>query len=177
MPRGERRYKSRAEREVYKAAYGQAYWGRRNMERFEAGQPEFLDQLQRHMAKGMEADRQAQIAGVTEERLDCIHARALFDALLQISREGGIPYIEYFVTVAQAPTGIPGEYDIASFPGDAPEALQTGKTFTTFQLTEHQALVNCYFAPPMDIQEAMLVVMSLIHEGQLGNYGQVVEQD
>jgi len=177
MSKGEKHYKTRQEREVYKAAYDQAYWGRRNMERFEAGQPELFTQMQKYMGAGMEADSKAAQAGFSEEHLDRIHARALFDALVRISREGGIRYTEYFVTVERVNPSQSGEYDIASFAGDAPKNLQEGKLFTPFQLTDHQALVNCYYKAPMDTQEAMLVTMGLIGQGQLGNFGTVVQRE
>src|SRR5258708_2371032 len=98
MPKGERHYRTREDPEVYKAAYAQAYWGRRNMERFEAEQPELFGEMQKYMAKGIKADADAQKAGLADEQIGRIHGRALFDALLKISREGGYQYIEYFVT-------------------------------------------------------------------------------
>src|SRR5260221_1388282 len=155
MQKGEKHYKPRQEREVY----SQAYWGRRNVERFEAGQPALFKELQKYMGANMEADSKAVQAGFSEAYLERVHARALFDALLRISREGGIQYAEYFVTVERVNPETSGEYDIANLPGDAPENLQDGKFFTSFQLADHQALVNCYYKAPMDIQEALLVTL------------------
>lgn len=173
MPKGEKHYKTAEERAIYKASYAQVYWARRNMERFEAKDPVFMKQIGELMAASTEVDRRAVDAGFTEDQIERIHARAMFDALLKISREGGYKYVEYYVVVERTETQ--GEYLLASRPGDAPEELRSGKQYTTFQLTEFEALVHCYYGEPITHQEALVIVMQLQAQGSLGNAGQEVE--
>ena len=157
---------------VYDAAYAQVYWGRRNMERFEAGDPDLMKQMAEYMRVSAEADRGALKVGISEAELERIHGHAAIDALLKISDEGGYFYKEYFVSAERDLAGPENSYLIASQEGDAPNALQAGKTYAWFQLSENEALVHCYYKTPIVHQEALAIVLQLVAKGQLGNYGQ-----
>ncbi len=161
--------KRKTEREVYTATYNLTYWGRRNIERFEAQDAEFEAKLAEVMATSVQADKAAVAAGVSEARLEKVHARAQIDALLRISDEGGYHYKEFYVIVSRDPA--PPIYGIVSQPGDAPDSYQIGKEYVLFQLTDFAALVNCYYAAPMGPEEVLAVVMNLIDKQAMGNVG------
>src|SRR5579863_2663561 len=167
--------KRKISRELYDLTYNYTYWARRNVERFEAGDPAIMEKTGEYFAATNAADKEARSTGLTERQIEQQHTRGQIDALLRISDEGGYTYREYFVSMQRA--DVPGEYDIASQPGDAPGDLQSGKEYTLFQLTDHQALVNCYFSPPIESQEALVVVMNLIASKKLGDYGLIVKDD
>src|SRR5579859_2317391 len=161
--------KRKISRALYDLTYSYTYWARRNVERFEAGDPAITEKTGEYFAARNVADNEARAVRLTEQEIERAHTRGQIDALLRISDEGGYFYREYFVAMERADT--PGEYAVASWPGDAPDYLQDGRQYTLFQLTDHQALVNCYFAAPIEAQEALLVVTNLIAQKQLGNYG------
>jgi hypothetical protein len=128
-----------------------------------------------YLAESAAADCVAASVGLSEAEIKRIHAHGIIDALLRISDEGGYTYREFYVVMQYSVT--PGEYDLASGTGDAPDEFQSEMDYAFFHLVRAHALVNCYFALPITPIEALGVVHALAREKLLGSYGALVPNE
>jgi hypothetical protein len=165
----------KAAHNVYTTTFQQAYWSRCHAESFAAADPDCAAQLAEYLAAGAAADCVAAATGLSEAEIKRIHAHGVIDALLRLSDEGAYGYREFYVVMQPAET--PGEYDLASGLGDAPDDSQADKAYAFFHLVRDHALVNCYFAPVIAPLEALSVVQALAHEKLLGDYGGTIPDE